>query len=1082
MNISVSQIKWTSIAIKIVSALMLFCIFMAGIKSSQATVSVTAPTLNIATPTFPSAYFALGNIVITEGANGDFPIAARNTDYTFTITAPARFEFQAGTGTVSSNSGDITTISMNVTATTITVTYRSSQANGNRQDQIDIITISGLQVRAITGTATQSATKTASSETIAGLSNGTVMANFTSTLGCTHTVTLTDTWGDGWNGGTITVSVNGTAVLSNIALSGGSGPENHTFTAADGDLINVTCTNEGSYPSEMRVAITGGSSFVVMPAQQPENAPGTTVRACCTPTVPNNATYNSPANAATNQNVCGVTLRWTAPPDNGCNGATSYDVYFGTSATPSFAINTTGTSYTTSFLLPGTTYYWKIVPKNNKGDATGAATWSFTTSATSPVPGSASNFSPADGATNQNNCGILLTWNEPAVTDCNAATSYDVYFGTSSTPPLVANVTGTSYSTGALSTNTLYYWKVVPKNSFGSASSSSTISFRTSNTTCTTCQHTLRIRDTYGDGWSGGTVNVTVNGVAAFAAPGVTLAGNGVIPEDFYFNAYDGATIKVIRTNDGSWPSEMRYTVLGASGVVIMNDLNPIPAGHSMLGCCSPTTPSCASNPSPANGAANINPCSADFSWTAPASTGCNAHNSFDFYIGTTSNPPFFANVTGTTYSIPIALADNTTYYWKVVPKNSVGGATGCSVWSFTTATSPNPNYCLYGNSINFPSAGQNCAQLTSGSPSQNGCAWNRGTISFASPFDYSILMYFGNNNAGADGCAFIFQNSPQGISQCGNNGGQLGAGGISNSVIVEFDTYDNDNPWHNYDMAEDHTAVVINGNPQSTPQCGPVQANPVSAYLTDGNMHALRVTWDPATKNLCVYVDNNQRLCCAYDYVNNVFGGNPNVWWGFSGATGDQANQQYFCPITIPLPVEMMQFSAICENGTPLLTWYTASETNNKHFIIERSEDGHTFDSIAKVNGAGNTNEIIMYQFLDNTSNSTDVYYRLRQIDFDGRNTELGIVSTQCDPKSVLEVNAVKINEESSFTLNFSTSFSGDHIISLLDVNGRLVEQKIINCSSGVNEIDFCTIPQHGIYLVKISNTQKVVSHKCKL
>jgi hypothetical protein len=66
-----------------------------------------------------------------------------------------------------------------------------------------------------------------------------------------------------------------------------------------------------------------------------------------------------------------------------------------------------------------------------------------------------------------------LTWN-PGL----SATSYDVYLGTSSAPPLVSTVTGTSYTPGTLASGTTYYWRVVSKNSSGSATSA-TWSFTT---------------------------------------------------------------------------------------------------------------------------------------------------------------------------------------------------------------------------------------------------------------------------------------------------------------------------------------------------------------------------------------------------------------------------------------------------------------------------------------------------------------------------------------------------------------------------------------------------------------------------
>jgi len=1078
MNVRVSKTQLTSFAIKVVALLMLTFLFIAGIKSTHANVSVTAPALNISTASFPSVYYALGNIVITEVANGDF---AAGTNVTLIIQAPANFQFQPATGAVSFATGaNISAATMtSVTSTQITITYSSSGTNKK-----DVLTISGLMVRAINTASTGNATRNGGTGTIAGLTNGTVMANFTSTLatGCTHTLTITDTFGDGWNGGTVNVTVNGVTVLTGITLAAGAGPEDYTFTAANGDVIAVIRTADGTYPAEMRVAITGGSANTILAAQEPIAAPGTSVLGCCAPTVPGLASYTSPSNGVIDQNVCGISLTWNAPTTNGCNTATSYDVYFGTSATPPLVTNTTATSYSTPFLTASTTYYWKIVPKNATGSAVGALTWSFTTSATNPLPGLATYNAPANGATNQNCCGVALNWTEPAVSGCNAATSYDVYFGTSATPPLVTNITGTTYNTGALSTSTTYYWKIVPRNSFGTAIGAATRSFTTSATVCSACTHTIRLTDTYGDGWNSGTITVTVNGVPVLT--NIALAGlTG--PEDFTFSAADGAVINVTRTADGTYPAEMRVEILGAASTVILPVQQPVVApGTNVSGCCTPLAPSCASNPSPANGATNIDPCSPDFSWTAPAASGCNTATSYDVYFGTNASPAFYANMTTTSFMLPGALADNTTYYWKVVPKNAAGSATGCSVWSFTTSTSSNPYYCLYGSALNYPSGGTNCAQLTSASATQNGCAWNRGTISFASAFDYSVQMYFGAAAGGADGCAFVFQNSPLGISQCGNNGGQLGAGGISNAVVVEFDTYDNDNPAHVYDMAVDHTAIEIDGDMQGpgAPLCGPVQADPLDGLLADGLLHTLRVTWDPATTTLCVYVDGSQRISCVYDYINNVFGGNPNVWWGFTGSTGLLANQQYFCPLTIPLPVEMMQFNVQCNDGNPLLTWYTASETNNHYFVVERSEDGSSFDSIARVQGSGNTNTITMYQFVDYTNVANEVYYRLRQVDFNGENTELGIVSTQCNMENHLKIISVTNETSAAATVDFTTSYTGQHTVELLDLNGKLIEQKNIFCQPGTNQADFCTIPAPGLYLFRISNPQETFSYKCKL
>jgi hypothetical protein len=93
--------------------------------------------------------------------------------------------------------------------------------------------------------------------------------------------------------------------------------------------------------------------------------------------------------------------------------------------------------------------------------------------------------------------------------------------------------------------------------------------------------------------------------------------------------------------------------------------------------------PSCATNPFPANGAQNAGVASI-LSWSALDAT------LFDVYFGLTDNPPMVATIENTFYT-PV-LQPNTTYYWKVVPKNSHGSASGCPVWSFTTT---GPQYLM---------------------------------------------------------------------------------------------------------------------------------------------------------------------------------------------------------------------------------------------------------------------------------------------------------------------------------------------------------------------------------------------------
>jgi hypothetical protein len=157
------------------------------------------------------------------------------------------------------------------------------------------------------------------------------------------------------------------------------------------------------------------------------------------------------------------TLAW-----NTALNATSYDVYFGTGSAPPLVATVSGANYAPGTLASGVTYYWRVVAKNSTGTAT-SSTWSFTTEGALAAPVL---VSPANGATGQS-LTPTLKWNT-----VSGASSYDLYFGPTSSPGLLGTVTTTAVTVNGLVRNTTYYWKIVAKGTSG-ASTSAVWSFRT---------------------------------------------------------------------------------------------------------------------------------------------------------------------------------------------------------------------------------------------------------------------------------------------------------------------------------------------------------------------------------------------------------------------------------------------------------------------------------------------------------------------------------------------------------------------------------------------------------------------------
>ncbi|MGD0078308.1 MAG: hypothetical protein ABSB91_06750 [Sedimentisphaerales bacterium] len=205
-----------------------------------------------------------------------------------------------------------------------------------------------------------------------------------------------------------------------------------------------------------------------------KNAGGTTtgdVWSFTTIAVPAQASSPSPANAATDKSIT-QTLSWTAGA-----GATSHDVYFGTTSPGTLIGNQAGTTYNPGTLTNGTTYYWRIDEKNGGGTTTGSV-WHFTTIVA--VPAKATHPTPADGA-REANLAPTLSWTAGA-----RAASHHVYFGTSSPGTLQGDQTETTFTPGTLDSNTTYYWRI-DENNVGGTTTGDVWHFTTQGLTIKKC-------------------------------------------------------------------------------------------------------------------------------------------------------------------------------------------------------------------------------------------------------------------------------------------------------------------------------------------------------------------------------------------------------------------------------------------------------------------------------------------------------------------------------------------------------------------------------------------------------------------
>ncbi|MEL7428128.1 MAG: hypothetical protein AAFN81_34430, partial [Bacteroidota bacterium] len=100
------------------------------------------------------------------------------------------------------------------------------------------------------------------------------------------------------------------------------------------------------------------------------------------------------------------------------------------------------------------------------------------------------------------------------------------------------------------------------------------------------------------------------------------------------------------------------------------------------------------------------------------------------------------------------------------------------------------------------------------------------------------------------------------------------------------------------------------------------------------------------------------------------------------------------------PFPVEWLYFNAEAVSSSAAeLSWATATESNNDFFQIEKSVDGELFEIIARVQAVGNSTTTQEYDYLDKDFVANKVFYRLKQVDVDGKFTYAEVVEVNFDP-----------------------------------------------------------------------------------
>ncbi len=186
------------------------------------------------------------------------------------------------------------------------------------------------------------------------------------------------------------------------------------------------------------------------------------------------------------------------------------------------------------------------------------------------------------------------------------------------------------------------------------------------------------------------------------------------------------------------------------------------------------------------------------------------------------------------------------------------------------------------------------------------------------------------------------------------------------------------------------------------------------------------------------------------------------------------------FTPTVVP--VELTTFNATIIDGKVRLNWFTATETNNAGFDIERSKDGTNYEKIFFIGGNGTTTNRNVYSYIDETVTAGVYYYRLKQINFDGSFEYLNAIAVDLgSPVGYL----LKQNYPNPFNpktiITYQIPVEGFVTLKLYDVLGNevstLINEKKLAGTYKV-ELDGSKLSS-GIYFYKITSGNFVAVKK---
>jgi hypothetical protein len=262
--------------------------------------------------------------------------------------------------------------------------------------------------------------------------------------------------------------------------------------------------------------------------------------------------------------------------------------------------------------------------------------------------------------------------------------------------------------------------------------------------------------------------------------------------------------------------------------------------------------------------------------------------------------------------------------------------------------------------------------------------------------------------------------------------------------------------------LSEANTWLPLTGSPYSAPL---IPQSLSATWVPLGSVFTLPSTGSFLVRSLRIVLSDSTHGGCGNDFAL------------------DDINVS-FCPSGGPLPVQFLNINARQKGTGVSVEWSTAQELNSKSFVIEKSADGNfNWNVIATVAGAGNSSTIKNYSAYDPQPFNGINFYRIKQVDIDGRyvyskTVNLKILFTKAG------VSVLTNPFHSSLTVDFTSPT--DQVVSarLSDIAGKQVAIEKWSISSGSTRKEMSNVNalQQGMYILTVSNAAGEILYNNKV